>query len=600
MSKNATVDVRKLKDEAAEHLKKSRWEKAAEALEQLVAAEPKDMVQRLRLGDTYRRMDQPQKAIESYQHAARFYADEGQLIKAIGAVKIILEFDPRNAQAQKQLAEMNERRMGKVRLARVGLKSKLATEIAAQAQAAPAAPAAPAQGAALAPSNPTGIELPPDDDEPLELDDGKPSEPRPPKEKQAAARPAPAAAKVIAPPPPSAEPLASSRTGHDELELDPALPPAEPELLPDDAILPPEPEELAAAAQDGEVISGEEFKRQGGPIADLLSGGAEEEIELLSISADEEVSAARTAEPAKNAADDEELERAFGNIAPADGGRLVKVVAKKVPLFDDLSQDAFVALVNRLGYHRHAAGQVILREGDPGRSFFIIVEGKVRVYKGGAGDGEEITLAQLGEGAFFGEMALLSGAPRTANVVAEEDTEILEVTDTLLRELATRYPQVISSLKNFYRQRLLNNVMAISPLFKDFDPSQRKGIVEKFRLRQAAPGEKVIAEGKSSDGLYVVLHGVMQVTVQQTEITLLKEGEIFGEMSLLTRQPASATVTAQTNAILLRLPGEKFQELVVTHPQILALVSELTEKRKSVVEAILQGFGEGHDGMSFV
>jgi len=59
-------------------------------------------------------------------------------------------------------------------------------------------------------------------------------------------------------------------------------------------------------------------------------------------------------------------------------------------------------------------------------------------------------------------------------------------------------------------------------------------------------------------------------------------------------------VTAQTNAILLRLPGEKFQELVVTHPQILALVSELTEKRKSVVEAILQGLGAGHDGMSFV
>jgi CRP-like cAMP-binding protein len=293
------------------------------------------------------------------------------------------------------------------------------------------------------------------------------------------------------------------------------------------------------------------------------------------------------------------VERAFGNIAPADGGRPVKVVAKKVPLFDDLSQDAFVALVNRVGYHRHAAGQVIIREGDPGRSFFIIVEGKVRIYKSGA-DGNEITLAHLGEGAFFGEMALLSGAPRTAHVIAEEDTEILEVTDSVLRELATRYPQVISSLKNFYRQRLLNNVMAISPLFKDFDPSQRKGIVEKFRMRQAAPGEKVIAEGKSSDGLYVVLHGVMQVTVQQREIALLKEGEIFGEMSLLTRQPASATVAAQTNAILLRLPRDNFQELVVTHPQILALVSELTEQRKTAVEAILQGLGEGHDGMSFV
>jgi len=56
------------------------------------------------------------------------------------------------------------------------------------------------------------------------------------------------------------------------------------------------------------------------------------------------------------------------------------------------------------------------------------------VYKAGP-EGKEITLAHLGEGAFFGEMALLSGAPRTANVVAEEESEILEVTDTLLREL---------------------------------------------------------------------------------------------------------------------------------------------------------------------
>jgi CRP-like cAMP-binding protein len=142
--------------------------------------------------------------------------------------------------------------------------------------------------------------------------------------------------------------------------------------------------------------------------------------------------------------------------------------------------------------------------------------------------------------------------------------------------------------------------MAISPLFRDFDPSERRGIVEKFRMRQAAPGEMVIAEGKSVDGLYIVLHGIVQVSVKDTEVAKLKEGDIFGEMSLLTRDPASATVTAQGNAILLRMPRESFQELVVTHPQILALVSELTEQRRSAMEAILQGLGEGHDGMSFV
>ncbi|MGZ6125873.1 MAG: cyclic nucleotide-binding domain-containing protein, partial [Myxococcales bacterium] len=373
-----------------------------------------------------------------------------------------------------------------------------------------------------------------------------------------------------------------------------------PEMLPDESILTPQPEDLAAAAQGDEVISGEQFGEEGGPIADLLSSGSgsEEEVELLSISADEQVAGHRPTEAPAPAADDGDLDRAFDNVAPSRTP-VPKVAAKKVPLFDDLSQDAFVALVNRLRYQRHAPGDLIIREGDPGRSFFIIVEGRVRIYKIGP-DLKEITLAHLGEGAFFGEMALLSGAPRTANVVAEEDTGILEVTDTVLRELATKYPQVVSSLKNFYRQRLLNNVMAISPLFKDFDPSERKAIVEKFRMRQAAPGEILIAQGKNSDGLYVVLHGNVQVVAQDIELARLKEGEIFGEMSLLTREPASATVRSDGNAILLRLPRENFQELVITHPQILALVSELTEQRRSAIDAILQGQGEGHDGMSFV
>jgi len=597
MAKSSQVDVRKLKDEVAEHLKRSRWEKAAEVLEQLVAAEPKDMAQQLRLGDTYRRMEHPQKAIESYQRAAKFFSDEGQLIKAIGAVKLILECDPRNAQAQKQLADMNARRMGKMPLAKVGIKS-VPAQAAAPARAAKASVMEAASGA-IAVDDPSQIELPPaDEDEPLELDDGRaPS--------QAAARPRttklpPRKTKsfdlsggdeleldppVRAPAARSTAVVPASPGREIDLELDPDVPPPDAELLPDDAILTPEPEDLVAPEHEDEVISREEFGRQGGPIVDLLSSGAEEEIELLSISADEEVSSSRPTGPPTVSADDADLDRAFGNIAPEGAGVPTKVVTKKVPLFDDLPQDAFVALVNRLGYHRHGAGHLIIREGEPGRSFFIIVEGRVRVYKAGA-DGKEITLAHLGEGAFFGEMAMLSGAPRTANVVSEEETEILEVTDTVLRDLATKYPQVVNSLKNFYRQRLLNNVMAISPLFKDFDPAQRKALVEKFRMRQAAPEEKVIAEGKSTDGLYVVLHGVVDVTVEQRQVARLREGEIFGEMSLLSRDPASATVTAKSNAILLRLPRDSFQELVVTHPQILELVSDLAEKRRSEVEAI--------------
>jgi CRP-like cAMP-binding protein len=62
-------------------------------------------------------------------------------------------------------------------------------------------------------------------------------------------------------------------------------------------------------------------------------------------------------------------------------------------------------------------------------------------------------------------------------------------------------------------------------------------------------------------------------------------------MSLLTRQPATATVVSPGSSILLRLPRDQFQELVVTHPQILALVSELTEQRAAATRAALAQHG---------
>jgi len=78
----------------------------------------------------------------------------------------------------------------------------------------------------------------------------------------------------------------------------------------------------------------------------------------------------------------------------------------------------------------------------------------------------------------------------------------------------------------------------------------------------------------------------------------LREGDVFGEMSCLRKGPASATVMANRRCLLLRLPRSTFDELVVTYPQILELISELTDERQRDLEAIAAGqaaFGE--DGM---
>ena len=103
--------------------------------------------------------------------------------------------------------------------------------------------------------------------------------------------------------------------------------------------------------------------------------------------------------------------------------------------------------------------------------------------------------------------------------------------------------------------------------------------MQKFRARDVIRGETLIREGQRSDGLYVILTGEVGVRVQGTAVATLKEGDVFGEMSLLTRTAATATVETTKKTSLLRLPREDFDAIIMSHPQILELVAELTDAR---------------------
>lgn len=258
--------------------------------------------------------------------------------------------------------------------------------------------------------------------------------------------------------------------------------------------------------------------------------------------------------------------------------RLEAGALPKIPLFSDLPPDAFIALFEKCPLRRFEPGDVVIAQGSRGDAFYVICAGAVRVVR--ADGPEQRELAKLEEGAFFGEMALLSEAPRSASVLAtEEDTQVLEIGAGVLKELSAKHPSVSTALKKFCRQRLLSNLMQGSALFRPFSRSDRRELVQKFKARDVKKGEVLIKEGQSSDGLYVVLSGEVSVSVKGREVASLKEGELFGEMSLLTRSPATATVSSARRTSLLRLPREDFDRLILSHPQILAHVSELTDER---------------------
>ena len=97
---------------------------------------------------------------------------------------------------------------------------------------------------------------------------------------------------------------------------------------------------------------------------------------------------------------------------------------RNVPIFSDLSDSDLTKISSKMVPREYDKGQMILLEESHGESFFIITSGAVKVTRL-SDDGREVILAILGESDFFGEMSLLDGEFRSANVVALEDTEVL-------------------------------------------------------------------------------------------------------------------------------------------------------------------------------
>ena len=122
-----------------------------------------------------------------------------------------------------------------------------------------------------------------------------------------------------------------------------------------------------------------------------------------------------------------------------------------VEIFEPLSDTETERLAAATSSHVFAAGEYVIRSGAEGSSMFVIHKGRVKVQI--SDNGKPRTVATLNEGDFFGEMALLTGEPRTANIVASEETEVLEIGHAALKQLFDANPDLIEALGNAVTER---------------------------------------------------------------------------------------------------------------------------------------------------
>ncbi len=133
--------------------------------------------------------------------------------------------------------------------------------------------------------------------------------------------------------------------------------------------------------------------------------------------------------------------------------------AVKSPLFEVLQDDEREALIKEMEGESHEEGSVIISEGDPGTSMYLIASGEVKVYTRGTGG--TVYLANLGEGDFFGEVSMLTGKPRTATITASQRTELLRLDKEKLDTALAKYPGIRKVLDDFYKKRAKHTVEAM-------------------------------------------------------------------------------------------------------------------------------------------
>jgi CRP-like cAMP-binding protein len=281
--------------------------------------------------------------------------------------------------------------------------------------------------------------------------------------------------------------------------------------------------------------------------------------------------ASRILQAAKDAQDEASLSAAAAQVAPH-------------VLFSALDPDSFKATVAVFDVRFVPADHALVEEGSVGNEAFIVARGELDVSKksmkpGGA----PLALARLGNGALFGEMALLSSAPRTATVTACRPSVVLVGSKAALDRVAAKAPEVGRVFAEFCRRRMLDNLVRTNFILKSASPAERPALIERFTVRQFNQGDRIVAQGSPPDGLHIVALGEVDIMhddgKEPTLVARLGPGEVVGEVALILRRPAITDVIAHHPTVTLFLQRDRFLGLARAHPKVFVELYELAVHR---------------------
>jgi serine/threonine protein kinase/CRP-like cAMP-binding protein len=302
----------------------------------------------------------------------------------------------------------------------------------------------------------------------------------------------------------------------------------------------------------------------------------------------------------------------------------------RVPLLGSLGPRELAQLADVVTIRRVQKGDVILREGEPGDVLYAVGRGRFVVscspgddsasvpppgFSGAPGEldwGAESTnnesgvqidalvlgrqrvgrvyLAGLADGDFFGEFSFLAERPRSATVEAVTDGVLLEIERRDVEHIAAVDPGFTAPLLQFYKERVVELMMAKSPVFSLLTPADRKALLDTALMLDVDDGDVIVAEGTRNDDLFFIKRGEVEVFRLDKDgisifINKLGAGQFFGEVAALKKTPRTVSVRAIGGVSLFQIQGKALSSIVDKDTKLKALFEAMIQTRTRETQA---------------
>ena len=266
-----------------------------------------------------------------------------------------------------------------------------------------------------------------------------------------------------------------------------------------------------------------------------------------------------------------------------------------VGIFADVPEDDIVALTKASRSVRLVPGEVLMCAGDTSDDVYVVTDGRLRVSR--HEDGRDVHVGDVLPGECVGEMALVRDAPRTATVSALEDSTVLEVPGSRLRELMVSDKAFRAAVQAHaahidrwtdvrrYRPNADEVVDHLSRMLPGTSAELLKALEPQLQWVAMPRGTTLMEQGQVGDHLYFVVSGRLTASAKRDDgsrvpLGDMGPGESVGEMALLGNGgPRTATVQTITDCELLRLSKAGFDKLLAHDPAASATLAKMMANR---------------------